>query len=367
MSRRGTTSDARASSPARLLALCVAVITSFALPGCGQVDDQITGNEEGGAEEAPSLSVVATTSILGDVAVNVLGDGHDVSVLMAPGVDPHGYEPSASDARDLREADVVVANGLDLEESLIDVLEAAEEDGVDVFYVTDHVDIIPFALDAGEVAHTHGDDDDREHGDDDGHEHGGDAGDGHGDDDAHGHEGADDPHVWQDPIRMADAVIAFGEHLASIHEELAEGVTANAEAYAEELVEVHERNEERLNEVPDEDRILVTSHDAMGYFADRYAFQVVGAILPGGTTAGDPSGAEFRDLVETVEEYDAPAIFAEVTEPTRLAEALSREAGHEVEVVVLFTDALGEQGSGAETYIGLLETNADRIAEGLTS
>jgi zinc/manganese transport system substrate-binding protein len=121
-----------------------------------------------------------------------------------------------------------------------------------------------------------------------------------------------------------------------------------------------------LADIPASRRKLVTNHDSLGYFADRYGFEIIGAVVPGGSTLGDPSSAELAGLVEKISSAGVPAIFAETTEPTALAEAVAREVGDDVVVVELYTGSLGEQGSGADTLIGMLLTDAGRIAGALT-
>jgi zinc/manganese transport system substrate-binding protein len=123
---------------------------------------------------------------------------------------------------------------------------------------------------------------------------------------------------------------------------------------------------EILAAVGDDDRELVTNHDAFGYFADRYDFDVVGVVIPGGSTLADPSSAELAALVEVITETGARAIFAETTQPTRLAEAVAAEVGGDVQVVELYTGSLGEPDSDAGTLIEMLVTNAQRIADALS-
>jgi len=110
---------------------------------------------------------------------------------------------------------------------------------------------------------------------------------------------------------------------------------------------------------------MVTNHEAFGYFADRYGFEIIGVVIPGGSTLAEPSSADLGDLVEVMEQSGTGAIFAETTQPTSLAEAVAAELGGEVEVVELFTESLGRPGSGAETLQEMLVTNAGRISEAL--
>jgi zinc/manganese transport system substrate-binding protein len=122
---------------------------------------------------------------------------------------------------------------------------------------------------------------------------------------------------------------------------------------------------ETLAAVPTDQRKLVTNHDAFGYFADRYGFEVIGVVIPGGSTLSDPSSAEIARLVDQITDENVDTIFAETTQPSRLAEAVAAEVGGEVKVVELFTESLGEPGSDAESLVGMLTTNAARIADAL--
>jgi zinc/manganese transport system substrate-binding protein len=138
-----------------------------------------------------------------------------------------------------------------------------------------------------------------------------------------------------------------------------------AEAYAAELVSADERITTILAAIPPDRRLLVTNHDALGYFADRYGFEVVGVVIPGGSTLGEPGSQEMARLVALIDSRGIPAIFADTTEPGALASAIASEAGHPVEVVLLHTGSLGKEGTAAGTLIGMLEENARLIAEAL--
>ena len=141
---------------------------------------------------------------------------------------------------------------------------------------------------------------------------------------------------------------------------------ANATEYADELRSLDEEIIEELASISDENRKMVTNHEAFGYFADRYDFEVVGTVIPGGSTLADPSSAELAGLVEIMTDEEINVIFAETVEPAALAEAVAEEIGEDVEVVTLFTESLGEDGSGGETYIDMLRTNAARIVDALS-
>jgi zinc/manganese transport system substrate-binding protein len=139
----------------------------------------------------------------------------------------------------------------------------------------------------------------------------------------------------------------------------------SADAYAEELVSVDEEIASMLASV--DSRRLVTNHSALGYFADRYGFEVVGVVIPGGSTLGDPSSEELSNLVEVMASEGVSVIFGETTQPSTLAEAIAAELGEDVTVVSLYTGSLDEPGTDASTLVGMLRTNAERIAAALGS
>jgi zinc/manganese transport system substrate-binding protein len=278
--------------------------------------------------------VVVTTNLLGDVVRNVAGDDARVEVLMPLGVDPHDFEPSSRQAGRVVEADLVVANGLGLEEGLEDVIDAARGDGALVLEVAELVDPLRFA--------------EQDAGDDGGEDEPGDL----------------DPHVWMDPIRMAQAARLIADRLADIDSSV--DWEARAETYAAQLEAAHERIDALLSAVPSDRRLLVTNHEALGYFASRYGFEVVGVVIPGGSTLAEPGSEELAALVALIDELNIQAVFAESTEPSTLARAIADEADHPVTVVTLRTESLGEPGSPAGTLIGMLEENARLIADALS-
>ncbi|QGG94804.1 metal ABC transporter substrate-binding protein [Actinomarinicola tropica] len=309
------------------------------------------GDDDAGGDGA---RVVATTSILGDVVRSIVGDDVEVEVLIPPGTDPHDAAPSARQAADLRSASLVVANGLGLEAGLADALDAAADDGVRVIEIGELVEPLPFG-----DAHEH--DDEGEH--DEG-EHDDDEGDhDEGQDHAHGDE---DPHLWHDPVRMAQAVPGLTDALVDALPDMdADAIRARSDDLVAELEALDAEIREILAAVPAERRYLLTNHETFGYLAERYDFEVIGAALPGGDTLSRPSAQEIATLVEEIEAHDLPAIFAENVSGDQLIRTIAEEAGREVEVVALHTDALGEPGSGADTYLGMLRTNAELIASAL--
>jgi len=316
----------------------MAAVLSLALlmAACGESD----------SESSETMTVVATTTILGDIVANVVGDQADVVVLMPIGADPHDFQASSAQVADINRADLVVANGLLLEEGLEDVLAAAAGDGVRILEVGSLLDPIPFEG-LGHADH----EEEGEHAD-------------HEEHDGHMHEGgSDDPHIWLDPIRMAEAARFIADELAEVDPD--GDWTNRGEAYAEELTVLDEEIAAMLASV--DNRQLVTNHAALGYFADRYGFEVVGVVIPGGSTLGDPSSEELSSLVAVMEREGVSVIFGETTQPATLAEAIAAELGEDVSVVSLYTGSLDEPGTEASTLIGMLRTNAARIAAALDS
>ena len=394
-------------------------------------DSDSTSPDEGG--EAPL--VLASTGIWADVVANLACGGlAEVESIMGAGVDPHGYEPSMADRARMEDATLVVANGLGLEEGLLDTLEAVEAGGTPVFWMGDHVDAIEFAPgddhddhddhghedgghDDGEEADDHdhegeghddeaddhdhegeghddhegedhdddGDDhDDHDHEaddhDDDGHDDEADdheADDGHDDEaddhddeghEADGHEGhvhsGADPHVWFDPVRVSATLGELAEYLTDDAGLAPDAVADCLSRYQADLAQLHDELVEILSAVAPADRRLVTDHEALGYFADRYGFEVIGTVIPSVSTMAETNPAALEELAEVIAETGVRAIFAEDHRSDDTIQALASRAGP-VEVATLYTGSLGQPGSGADTYAGFMRTNASIIADAL--
>lgn len=311
----------RMTSLPKLSGLLVIVL---ALTGCGGQ----AGNDQEG------LSVVATTSVWGNVVEEIVGGDAAVDILIPAGADAHDYQATPQQVASLQAADLVVANGLGLEEGLEDILDSAVADGAALLELAPALDALPFA-DHGEEPDEEGDD-----------------------------QSGDDPHVWFDPTRVATAAHLIAARLTEIDDSV--DWSTRAKKYSGRLLDADEEIVRILGEVPEENRKLVTNHDAFGYFADRYGFEVIAVVIPGGSTLSEPSSAEMAALIEEIEHEGVHAIFAETSQPTRLAETVAAEAGDDVAVVELYTESLGEPGSGADTLIGMLLTDARLIADALS-
>ncbi len=315
--------------------ILVGLIAGLSLVAAGCGDDN---TDAAGGPDPDLPTVVVTTNILGDVVENVVGDALNVVTIMPVGADPHDFRASAQEAAQIGDADALVVNGGAFEEGLIDVIEAAEGDGVPVFEALSAVTTIEF----GEGGHS----------DDDHHDH--------------DHDGAD-PHFWSDPARMAVAADAIADFLIDTVDGVdADAVRTSASAFVAELESVDAEVVQTLAVIGDDDRVLVTNHDSFGYFADRYDFEVAGTVIPSGSTTDGASAQELAELVEVIKDEGVPAIFSESTVSDELAQTITSEVGGDIEIVELYTGSLGESGSGAETYVGMVRTNAQRIADALT-
>ena len=356
--------------------------------------------------EAPKISVVTTTNIMADWVENIGGDSVDVFSLLPAGADPHTFQPGAQDVARVAEADLVLSVGLGLEASwLHDLLENAARDESAIVELGEIVDPIEFAQGhAGEVEILEGlshiaheveegeidaatgleeikelletaeeevpamvleliakvedgqmDAEDAieeiehltEEGED---EHAG-----------HGH-GLEDPHFWFDPLRVKLAVNDIAARLSVLDPDRGDTYSANASAYNARLDELHSWTEQQAATVPEDRRLLVTSHDSYGYFANLYGFEIVGVVLST-TTDVEPSAGDLAELVEEVKEYGVPAVFGETTVSERLASTVASESG--ADLVRLYSGSLGLEGSGAETYIEMIRANVGRIVEAL--
>lgn len=281
----------------------------------------LTGCADGGPRRP---EVVVTTNILGDVTRMIAGDEAEVTVLMRPGADPHSFGVSARQAAALERAALIVYNGLGLEEGVLRHVGAAREAGVPALAVAEAAD--PLRHPGGQA----------------------------------------DPHFWTDPRRMLKAVDAISAAVQRVAGADPAAVRANAAAYRREVERLDAWMERSLAAIPPHRRDLVTDHHVFGYFADRYGFRVVGAVIPGGTTLASPSAADLEQLAGTIREHDVPAIFAGSSQPDRLARVLAEEAGVRVRVVHLFTESLTAPGKGADTYLTLMRANTGAIVDALT-
>ncbi|MER6148474.1 zinc ABC transporter substrate-binding protein AztC [Streptomyces hirsutus] len=279
--------------------------------------------------------VVVTTNILGDVTREIVGDEADVTVLMKPNADPHSFGLSAVQAAELERADLVIANGLGLEENVLRHVEAARESGTATLEVGRAVDPLVFRApaDGGPEAEA----------------------------------GQPDPHFWTDPdrVRTAARLIAdrVVEHVDGVDEK---AIRAHTDRYDGQLADLTTWMERSFARIPEQRRALVTNHHVFGYLAERFGFRTVGAVVPSGTTLASPSSSDLRSLTGAMREAGVRTVFADSSRPTRLAEVLRTELGGRVRVVALYSESLTEQGEGAGTYLQMMRANTTAMTDGLT-
>lgn len=293
---------------------------------------------------------IATTTQWGSVLSDITRcAGATSATLMGPGDDPHEFAVSSAEVASLVKTKLVVANGLGLEEGLTTTLNNAKGDGANIFEVGPHLDPIPFAEEdhdhEGEAGH-----------DAEGHDHEGESHEGH-------HHGPLDPHVYMDVSRVAKGAALIGDQLT--HATGDQKFSECGQQVQQELTKVDDEVRGTMASIPAERRVLITDHDAYGYFARAYDFKVAGVVIPGGGTDAEPSSAELASLVNTIKSDGVHAIFSNNTVNPRLVDAVAKEAGTQITVVELYEGSVGPAGSGADTYQGMMLTDARRVADAL--
>ena len=285
-----------------LLCLLVAV-----LAGCG--DDAASGDAR--------VRIVATTGQAADFAREVGGDRVAVTGLLAPNADPHDFEIRPDDVKALADADLVVRSGGDLDEWLDGAIDSSGSDAPAVT-LADHVELI---------------------------------------------EG--DPHWWQDPHNAIAAVAALRDALAEADPDGAAAYRRNAEAYSRELRRLDGAVRACIDRVPAAQRTLVTTHDALAYFARRYGIRVVGTVIPSRSTVAQPSAGDVDALVETIRREGVKAVFAESSVNADVEAAIARAAGAKVGRA-LWADTLGPPDSDGATYVASIASNTAALVDGFT-
>ena len=338
----------------------VAAGLSLLATACGTSDADELSISNAVSADLPTVAV--STNILGDVVQNLIGDQANVVTIMPVGTDPHDFQASAQQVALMESADALVINGAFFEEGIWDIFESVEESGVPVVSAIDFVETIEFGEDTHDDEEEEEEDshDDEEEEEEDGH-------DDEEEEDGHGHEddGAD-PHFFTDPARVALAADGLVDFLSANVEGVdADTLAANAESYIGELEALDAEVEALVDGIPEDQRVLITNHEVFGYFADNYGFEVAGTIIPSGSTNDGASGQDLAELAELIDFEGVAAIFAETSSPDTLANTLADEVG-DISVVELFSESLGDADSDGATYIAMVRTNAERIAEALS-
>lgn len=292
----------------RLIAAFAVALAVVSFAACG-------GNGGGVSRAGPTIAV--TTTQLGDLARAVAGDRATVEQILKPGSDPHAYEPRPSDLRAVAAAGVVARSGGDVDDWLGDVLRGA---GSDASTVT--------ILDGLRA------------------------------------RGAD-PHWWQDPRAAENAVRQIRDALTAADPRGRASYAAGAGRYLDRLRRLDSAIAACMRRVPADERRLVTDHDALGYYADRYDIDVVGTVIPALSTQAQASGGEVARLVRTIRSAGVATIFPESSINPKLTKAIARDAGAKVGPA-LYADSLGAPSSSGATYIGSLRANTQALVAGFT-
>ncbi len=282
------------------------------LAGCG---------EDAGSSDA-EVAVVATTPQAAEFAREVGGDRVDVTQILAPNADPHEYEPQPSDAEALAEADLVVRSGGDLDDWLDQLVESS---GTEAPVLT-LIDSVPTRT---------------------------------------GEDGEEDPHWWQNPRNAILAVGAIFNELGEIDPSGESAYRRNTERYVTDLSRLDHQIARCISSVPAAERKLVTSHDSLGYYADRYGIEVIGATIPSLSTQAQPSAGETAELIDLIRRTGVTTIFPEAGVSEELEQSIADGASAEVGGE-LWADTLGPEGSEAATYVGAQESNTSALVAGFT-
>ncbi|MBA3358413.1 MAG: zinc ABC transporter substrate-binding protein [Thermoleophilaceae bacterium] len=298
---------------ARLGLSLLAILVLTAAAGCG--------DDGAGGSGSASLTAVATTTQVGDFVRQVGGERVEVQQILEPNADPHDYEPRPSDVAALEQAAAVFRSGGDLEEWLDELIDSAGGEAKPIALI-DSVRTI-------------------------------------------GGEGEVDPHWWQDPGNAESAVNAIRDALAQADPGGRDTYRRNAAAYVLRLRRLDRDVAGCIERVPPRQRKLVTTHDALGYYAERYGLEVVGALIPSLSSQAQPSSKDTADLVGQIERLGVRAIFPESSLNPKLERAVARETGAEVGDA-LWADTLGPKGSSGATYLDSIQANTDAIVRGLT-
>jgi zinc/manganese transport system substrate-binding protein len=272
-------------------------------------------------------SIVVTYSILGSIVKDLVGDQANVTVSIPNGLDPHEWEPSAKDIETINKADLVIENGLNLEEGMLKTLEAAKSHGVKFFTASDYITIRHVGPGEGIPS---GDPDQA--------------------------IGAPDPHLWTDPLTMKAVASALAPVLKG---DLNLDVSSQAQSLESQLDSLNTEVANIVSVIPEADRKLVTGHESMGYFAQRYNFKLVGVIIPSLSSQAEVSAADMAALKTAIEDNQVKAIFTEIGTSPAVAKAIGNETG--VKVVELVTHALPADGS----YFTFMKNLATTITDAL--
>lgn len=305
------------------------IVMAACSPATTQETQQIT-------RSVGKLKVIATTSIIGDVVENIGRDLIEVSVLIPRDSDPHSFEPVPQDLARLVDADLIFANGAGLEEQLLRVVENAAGD-TPLVSLTSGMQLIDTAADQ-DLTQPPGQGSGREH-------------------------AGGDPHVWTDPNLVKVWVSKIAESLSQHDPAEAAQYKSNAEAYQQKLDELDAWIQGQVAQIPPQERRLVTDHLSFAYFAERYGFEQVGAVIPGYSTLAEPSAQELAQLEDAIRNLGVKAVFVGKTVNPDLAQRVAQDTG--TRLVSLYEGSLSPAGGEAGSYLEYMRYNVQAIVSAL--
>ncbi|MBW3625337.1 MAG: zinc ABC transporter substrate-binding protein [Armatimonadetes bacterium] len=283
-----------------------------------------------GGEADGKIDIVATVGMIGDAAKNIGGEYVEVTSLMGPGVDPHLYKATAGDVQTLNNAEMILYGGLELEGRMTEIFEKMARSGKPTVAVGE---AIPKELLRQPPEF----------------------------------KGRYDPHLWFDVTLWKQVVATIREELARHDPAHAQEYRQNAAAYLKQLDDLHQYVQAEINKIPESRRVLITAHDAFGYFGKQYGMEVKG--LQGTSTATEAGAKDVQALADLIVKRKIPAIFVESSVPQATIEAVQaavKSQGWDVKIGgQLYSDAMGPDGTPEGTYIGMFRHNVDTISKAL--
>jgi ABC-type Zn uptake system ZnuABC Zn-binding protein ZnuA len=295
------------------LRLTLVLLAAAVFQGCSRRESTVAGSEK--------IEVIASTTMIGDMVRQIAGDHVRLTTILKPGQDPHIYKPVPSDPRRVSEADLILLNGLRLEEYIEEMVRSAAA-GKPVIYVSTGIEPIM----------------------------------------SEGTHAAPDPHIWFDvnnAIQMArnvmEALIQHDPNNAAVYRE-------NGERYLKELSDLDQWVFEQTRQIPEPRRKIVTSHDAFSYFGKRYGFEVL--AVQGISTDAAAQAKDVAMLIEQIRQQNVPAVFVETSVNPKMLEQVANEANVQI-AGKLYSDSLGDPESAAGTYTGMIKENVQTIVNAL--
>jgi len=289
-----------------------------------------------------TTAVISSTTIVDDVVNTIAGGNVSTSSLLPPGADPHSFEPTPQDIARLEQAELIFINGRGLEKSLDNFLNNLDQSKI----VSVSEKVHPRSLDTDTHENNHDHDTNPDHVAGANHDHAG-----------------IDPHVWFDPQNVMIWTDTIRDRLVELDPDNTELYKARATDYKAELKTLHEWITQEIESIPPEKRVLVTDHDALGYFADAYGFRIVDTVIPGFSTASEPSAQKLAELKNQIEQYGVSAVFVGTTTNQKIAQQLTEDA--DIKLVPLYTGSLSDPNEPAPTYIQFMRHNVTEIVDAL--